>query len=219
MSYQRMRMFLVSVTVVPQKEGMDIPRFMQKLNHMLTHYSSATRVLYKFKVTGESKMLSVVQVSNVIGLERVLSGLHRLGEVEVVCTPIVSYENFARNCLDVEEHLTGPNSGTLAKEGLYWLEFNVEYHGKTTEELISIWRKEAEAVLTSRYKEGTSIELYKVVAERKVHAFMNIYDPDQLDRMSMSLPIMKENGAHVKISCKALMIMEDFTSRILTESI
>ena len=71
----------------------------------------------------------MVQVSNVIGLERVLSGLSRLGEVEITCQPIVSYENFARRCLEVEEHLTVANSGTLAKEGLYWLEFNVDYQG------------------------------------------------------------------------------------------
>ena len=42
------------------------------------------------------------------------------------------------------------------------------FPGKSTDELINVWRKEAEAVLTARYKEGTSIELYKVVAERKV---------------------------------------------------
>ncbi|GFR77069.1 hypothetical protein ElyMa_002229000, partial [Elysia marginata] len=58
MSFQKMRMFLVTVTAIPQKEGMDIPRFMQRLGSMLTHYSSATRVLYKFKVTGESRILS-----------------------------------------------------------------------------------------------------------------------------------------------------------------
>ncbi|GFR81532.1 hypothetical protein ElyMa_000606300, partial [Elysia marginata] len=52
-----------------------------------------------------------------------------------------------------------------------------------------------------------------------VHAFINTMDPDQLDSLSLQLPIMKENGAHVKISCKALQIMEDYTSRILSESI
>ncbi|GFO03787.1 hypothetical protein PoB_003029200 [Plakobranchus ocellatus] len=219
MSYQKVRMFLVTVTVLPQKEGMDIPRFMQKLANMLTHYSTATRVLYKFKVTGESKILSVVQVSNIIGLERVLSGLLRLGAVDVQCQPIVSYENFARRCLEVDEHLTGPNSGTLAKEGLYWLEFSIEYPGKSTDELINIWRKEAEAVLTARFKEGTPIELYKVVAERKVHVFINTLDPEHIDNLALQLPIMKENGAHTLLKCRALQLMEDYTSRIITEAI
>ena len=52
-----------------------------------------------------------------------------------------------------------------------WVFYPIFYYlslGKTTDELIHIWKKEAEAVLTSRYKEGTLIELYKVVAERKV---------------------------------------------------
>lgn len=39
---------------------------------------------------------------------------------------------------------------------------------KSTDELLSIWKSEAETVLTARHKEGTSIELYKVVAQRKV---------------------------------------------------
>ncbi|RUS91428.1 hypothetical protein EGW08_000752 [Elysia chlorotica] len=218
MSFQKMRMFLISVTAIPQKDGVDL-RFLQKLANMLTDYSTATRVLYKFKVTGESKLLSVVQVSNVIGLERVLSGLNRLGEVEVTCQPIISYESFARRCLEVDEHLTGVNSGTLAKEGLYWLEFNIDYQGKSTDELINVWKKEAEAVLTSRHKEGTLIELYKVVAERKVHAFINTLDPEQLDSLALQLPIMKENGASVKINCKALQLMDDYSARILSETI
>lgn len=72
---------------------------------------------------------SVVQVSNIIGLERTIGGLWRLGAVDVDCQPIINYENFAR-AIKVADHLTKPNTGSLAKEGLFWLEFNVEYDGK-----------------------------------------------------------------------------------------
>ncbi|KAH9514232.1 hypothetical protein Btru_028438 [Bulinus truncatus] len=64
-------MFLVSVTVLPQKEGIDLPRFIQKLANLLADYSTATRVLYKFKVSGESRILSIVQAFNIIGLETI----------------------------------------------------------------------------------------------------------------------------------------------------
>ncbi|KAK0056131.1 hypothetical protein Bpfe_014532 [Biomphalaria pfeifferi] len=211
-------MFLVSVTVLPQKEGIDLPRFIQKLANLLADYSTATRVLYKFKVSGESKILSVIQVFNIIGLERTIGGLWRLGAVDVDCQPIVSYENFART-IKVSEHLTKPNSSGLAKEGLYWLEFDVEYNGKSTDELITIWRKEAEAVLTARHKEGTSIELYKAVAQRKVHVFINAADPEQVDLLSLQLPIMQENGSNVQLKCKALQFLEDYTARITSDSI
>ncbi|CAG5128638.1 unnamed protein product, partial [Candidula unifasciata] len=160
------KMFFVTVTILPQKEGLDLPRFLQKLTTLLADYSTATRVIYKFKVSGESKILSVFHVSNIIGFERTIGGLWRIGAVEVDCQPIVSYESFARS-LKVPDHLTKPSSVGLSKEGLFWLEFDVEYMGKTTDELIAVWRKEAEAVLTARHKEGTSIELYKSVAQRK----------------------------------------------------
>ncbi|XP_055880508.1 uncharacterized protein LOC106073787 isoform X1 [Biomphalaria glabrata] len=215
---KNIKMFLVSVTVLPQKEGIDLPRFIQKLANLLADYSTATRVLYKFKVSGESKILSVIQVFNIIGLERTIGGLWRLGAVDVDCQPIVSYENFART-IKVSEHLTKPNSSGLAKEGLYWLEFDVEYNGKSTDELITIWRKEAEAVLTARHKEGTSIELYKAVAQRKVHVFINAADPEQVDLLSLQLPIMQENGSNVQLKCKALQFLEDYTARITSDSI
>ncbi|XP_055880509.1 uncharacterized protein LOC106073787 isoform X2 [Biomphalaria glabrata] len=170
------------------------------------------------KVSGESKILSVIQVFNIIGLERTIGGLWRLGAVDVDCQPIVSYENFART-IKVSEHLTKPNSSGLAKEGLYWLEFDVEYNGKSTDELITIWRKEAEAVLTARHKEGTSIELYKAVAQRKVHVFINAADPEQVDLLSLQLPIMQENGSNVQLKCKALQFLEDYTARITSDSI
>ncbi|KAI8788898.1 hypothetical protein BgiMline_008377, partial [Biomphalaria glabrata] len=169
-------------------------------------------------VSGESKILSVIQVFNIIGLERTIGGLWRLGAVDVDCQPIVSYENFART-IKVSEHLTKPNSSGLAKEGLYWLEFDVEYNGKSTDELITIWRKEAEAVLTARHKEGTSIELYKAVAQRKVHVFINAADPEQVDLLSLQLPIMQENGSNVQLKCKALQFLEDYTARITSDSI
>ena len=53
----------------------------------------------------------------------------------------------------------------------------------------------------------------------QVHAFINTLDPEHIDSLSLQLPIMKENGAHVKINCKALQLMDDYTSRVLTESI
>lgn len=48
--------------------------------------------------------------------------------MEVDCQPIVSYESFARS-LKVSDHLTKPSNVGLSKEGLFWLEFDIEYQG------------------------------------------------------------------------------------------
>lgn len=214
MANSGVKMYFLSIEVLPSKKGIDLPRYLQKLDTLLCNYSTATSVVYKFKVSGESKILSVVQANNIIGFERTIAGLWRLGGVQVDCYPIISYEHFAHHVLKVHEHLTKTNTGTLSKEGLYWLQFDIDHPDKTTEELINIWRAEAETVLTARYKEGTSIELYKVVAQRKVHVFINAENPEHVDMLSFKLPLMQEHGGHVKITCKAMQTLEDYTSRI-----
>lgn len=215
---QSLRLYFVSIKVVPQNDGVDLPKLMRNLSNLLCDYSSATRVLYKLKVSGESRILSVIQVTNIIGLERTIAGVQRQGSVEIECLPIVTYENFARS-IKVGDHLTKPNSTSLAKEGLYWLEFDIGYSGKTTDDMIAIWRREAEAVLTARYKEGTSIELYKVVAQRKVHVLINAADAEQVDLLSLQLPIMQENGANVTVVCKSVQFLEDYVLRFTADNI
>jgi len=213
------RLFLVTVTILPPTgPSVDLGNIVIKLKGFLEGYASATRSLHRFKVTGEPMLLAVIQASNVIGLERSLNGLSLMVPVKVECIPIMNYENFARS-IKVNQELTKPNTTLLDKEGLYWLEFNVGYQGKTTDELIAIWKREAEAVLKARHNEGTSIELYKVVAERKVHVFINASEPEQVDVLALQLPIMQENGNNVTIKCRAIMFLDDFCNRIQRENI
>jgi len=212
------KLYLLTITAIPQTSGIDILKIVKNISTLLCDYSSATKVLHKFKVTGECKVLSVIQVANVIGLERTIGGIVRQGAVELTCSPLVNYEIFARS-IKVPDHLTKKNTGTLASDGLYWLEFDVGYGDKTTDELISIWRKEAEAVLTARHKEGTSIELYKVVAQRKIHVFINAADPEQVDLLSFQLPMMQENGSNVQIKCKSVQLLDEYCGRITAESV
>ena len=46
------KLYFVSVEVLANKEGIDLPRFLQKINGLLEDYSTATHVIYKFKVRG-----------------------------------------------------------------------------------------------------------------------------------------------------------------------
>lgn len=47
--------------------------------------------------------------------------------------------------------------------------------GKTTEDLLATWRREADFVMSARAKDGFPIELYKVASERKVCNFITLY--------------------------------------------
>ena len=65
-----------------------------------------------------------------IGLERTVSGLARLGYVEVTCKPLIPYEDFAR-FNGLEPHLTQKSPNTVADDTeLFWLEFKIDYPGR-----------------------------------------------------------------------------------------
>ncbi|KAK7493416.1 hypothetical protein BaRGS_00015316 [Batillaria attramentaria] len=212
------KFFFVTVSIIPNKEGIDLPRLLQKINGLLEDYSTATHVIYKFKVTGESKIISVIQVNNVLGFERTIGGLARLGSLEVTCCPIIGYENFAQN-LGVDMGLITAPPRPLPKENLYWWSFDLEHTGKSTEEFLQAWKREAEFVMGARTKDGFPIELFKVVGERKVHSFLQVNDPVQLDQLSFQLPIVRENGQNVKLRSKAIQYLPDYCQRIFSESL
>ncbi|XP_025104250.1 uncharacterized protein LOC112570169 [Pomacea canaliculata] len=212
------KLYFVTVTITPSKEGIDLPRFIQKISGILEDYSNATHVVHKFKVTGEAKILAVIQVSNILGFERTIGGLWRLGSVQVTSTPIVNYENFAQY-LGVDPSIVSAPSRPLPKESLYWWSFNIEYGGKTTEDLLATWRREADFVMSARAKDGFPIELYKVASERKVHCFLQVDDPARLDQMVYQLPIIRENGQNVTLECRAIQYLNDYCQRIMSESL
>lgn len=197
--------------------GTDVPMFITKVSTLLGDYAKATKCLYKFKVTGEARIVAVFEVCNIIGFERTIAGLHRMGVFDVSCHPLMSYESFAQ-MLGCDDSLTLPSTYSLTDTQLYWLEFNVEYPGKSMAELLGTWKREAEAALSARVLNGMHIDLFKVIAERKVHVFV-MCSAEELDKLTFTLPVMAENGNGVTITCRALQRLEDYTSRIMNEEL
>ena len=52
----------------------------------------------------------------------------------------------------------------------------------------------------------------------QVHCFI-LCPTEELDKLTFNLPLMKGNGNGVTIVCRALQRLEDYTSRIMNESI
>ncbi|KAL4238937.1 hypothetical protein ACF0H5_003641 [Mactra antiquata] len=198
--------------------GMDLPSVVDKVKTLLCGYSSVAKCVSMFKVTGESKIIAVFNVSNVIGLERIISGLARMDNIGTKCQPVVLYEKFAMKSLGVDENLGKPcdNNVTKAKQ-IFWLEFNVEYHGKSSEEFLATWKREAEFALGAKAS-GVCLDLYKVVAERKVHLLI-VMEPEDLNDLAFNLPLMKENGNNTTITTRSAQSLDDYCSRISSESI
>ncbi|CAG5133602.1 unnamed protein product [Candidula unifasciata] len=215
---RNMNMYFVSITVLPRKMGIDLPKCLLKIADIFSNPSHAINPVYGLKVCGEPKLIFIVRVADVAAIEHCVAEVFLQAAAEVLCQPVITYESFAQS-INVAESLAGPSGKRLAEDGLFWLEFHVGYQGKTTDQLIKIWKKEAEAVFTARLKDEVSIELYKSVAQRNVHAFINAPSPEYLDALSLKLPLMLLNGANVRLNCKAVQLLENYISSVASNSV
>ncbi|XP_045187753.2 uncharacterized protein LOC123545492 isoform X2 [Mercenaria mercenaria] len=213
----RLYLFTIDMNMGEQR-GIDLPGTAKKVQALLGGYSSSSKCVHKFKVTGEAKIVAVFAVSNIIGLERMVAGLAKLGNIDVTCKSLKPYEKFAE-MLKVDGELTKPSTNSISKDKcLHWLDITINYPGKSTDELLKIWTKEATAALEARVKGGVHLELFKVVGERKVHLFI-VMEPDELDGLTWNLPIVTENGSGVTTITKAVQCLDDYASRVSTEKL
>uniref|UniRef100_A0A0B7BCQ4 Uncharacterized protein n=1 Tax=Arion vulgaris TaxID=1028688 RepID=A0A0B7BCQ4_9EUPU len=205
-------LYFLTISIQPQKEGVDVPYLIGKISDLFEK-STSTKLIHTFKVTCEAKVIIIIQVSNIIALERTIACLWKLGPIDVDCQPIIFYESFAQN-MKIADVLCTPSSCDLHKQPVYWLEFNIEYHGQSFDDFLAIWKNEAETVLTLRSKGESNIELFKCLAQRKVHVLLNAADTTQLDHLSLQLPLMKDNGANILIKTKGVQFLGEYLSQI-----
>lgn len=169
-----------------------------------TPKTGSGKIMHGFKVVGENRIMAVIDG----GVESAVSSLNAAygDKVEFTCTPLRSYQSFAKNVLGSEESVTKCTPSTLSAESrIYVLKFDIEYRGLSPAELLAIWKKEAEFALRLRLAGELKLELFKVVAQRQVYGFIMMPDGDTLDNISFTLPLVKELGDQVKITTKELL--------------
>lgn len=171
-----------------------------------TPKTGSGKIMHGFKVVGENRIMAVIDG----GVESAVSSLSASygDKVEVTCTPLRSYQSFAKNVLGVDESLTKPLTSTIVTDGsirIFLLHFVIEYRGLTPAQLLATWKNEAEFACRLRNAGKLHVELFKVVAQREVYCFINVPDGDTLDDISFTLPLIKELGDQVKVTTKALI--------------
>lgn len=200
--------FLLTITVLPQPGGVQLRRAVHGIKNALD--VSKVQVLHQFKVSGEPKVLAVVDVSDNRDLENLVEAIWDMGSIEVISSPILHYPIFARNLGVAEELVTIP-APKLDNDHLYWIDVDVEYHGKTLEELLKIWKSEAEAVFTLRKAGAANIIPFKSLGQRKVNAFVNQPVAGEFDKLTFELPIVVGNGSNVQFKVKAIQFLDEYT--------
>ncbi|XP_073249059.1 uncharacterized protein [Porites lutea] len=96
---------------------------------------------------------------------------------------------------------------------LYLIKLTVEYKGIPQKQFIHTWSKQAKESLKAK-EDGKILQLWKVVGERKVLYVMRVDNPDDIDRMSFNLPIVKEMGDQVELEVKPLRAYEAFATEL-----
>lgn len=202
--------FLLSITILPQQNGAHLRQLIHEINDAFEKFAGNFKIVHKFKVSGEVRIVAVVDVSDMVALENFVETVWNFGSLDVNSDPLLHYEAFARNIGAAEKLIKFPEP-KLGKDNLYWLELDIEYHGKTSEEFIDLWRREVEFVLTSRAQGESGLTPYKAVGQRKIHLFLNNPSVGELDKVTFQLPIMVENGHNIQIRTKRIQFLEDYT--------
>lgn len=202
--------FLLSITILPQQNGAHLRQLIHEINDAFEKFAGNFKIVHKFKVSGEARIVAVVDVSDIVALKNFVETVWSFGSLDVNSDPLLHYETFARNIGAAEILIKFPEP-KLGKDNLYWLELDIEYHGKTSEEFIDLWRREVEFVLTSRAQRESGLTPYKAVGQRKIHLFLNNPSVGELDKVTFQLPIMVENGHNIQIRTKRIQFLEDYT--------
>ncbi|PFX24252.1 hypothetical protein AWC38_SpisGene11117 [Stylophora pistillata] len=136
-----------------------------------SHTGEIWKIREIWKIPGEHKLIGVISVDSPGRLDSWAesSWEHLVNGISTVFTPLRPYEDFAANVRDwLKEDVNISPEYCPSKSGLhYFLTFTVEYEGMTQEELFKVWIDEAKAALEAK-KSGTILDLWKVVAQRKV---------------------------------------------------
>eukprot|EP00112_Aurelia_sp_Birch-Aquarium-sp1_P023991 Seg738.2 transcript_id=Seg738.2/GoldUCD/mRNA.D3Y31 product="hypothetical protein" protein_id=Seg738.2/GoldUCD/D3Y31 len=176
-----------------------------------------------WKVVGERKVFVVVEAESPEQIDQLSFSLPIMKEmgdqVQIEVTPLIPYHSFANFLLQSTGEEQNAKSSDVAvntaKDGIfYWLIFHIEYAGMSRDELLKTWVEEAREVLKSQEESEDGLCVWKSVGKREVHALIRVRTPDDLDAMSMDLPIMKRMGNQVQIECKSVRPYKEFTDDV-----
>ncbi|CAG5122266.1 unnamed protein product [Candidula unifasciata] len=201
--------YFLTITILPQKSGLNLRNLIHGINDTFENFAGNVKVVYKFKVSGEARVIAVVDVPYIVAFENFIEALWDLGSVDISSVPLLHYDIFARN-LGVAEDIASLPDPVLLKDNLYWLEFEIDYQGKTLDAFLDLWKREAEYVLTPRARGETTLIPYKTLGQRKVHVFINNPFAGKLDKATFELPIVIENGHNIQARAKGVQFLVEY---------
>ncbi|XP_052086190.1 uncharacterized protein LOC127723556 [Mytilus californianus] len=156
----------------------------------------ADQAIFKFRVIGEPKIVAIFEVEDATVLNRVTAEIMASGSFTVTCSPLSCYESWAK-ILGVDEKFTGPAPRKLTGKYVSWFDITLEHHGIPLEQFVEYWRDEAASILELRSKGQIEIEIFKVLGERRLHAFSCKDNPEEWEGLTLKLPMWVKMGDQI----------------------
>uniref|UniRef100_A0A0B7A308 Receptor ligand binding region domain-containing protein n=1 Tax=Arion vulgaris TaxID=1028688 RepID=A0A0B7A308_9EUPU len=209
-------LYFLTICILPQENGQNVPRAILEIDSALQD-TAETNFLLKFKVLTEARVVAVVNASNSFQLDKMLDKIRSLSSVEITSEPLMDCETFARS-LEISMELSKQAGKPLQRQNLFWVDINIEYTGKTTQEFLQLWKRDLEFVMGAKNQGALAIEAFKVLAQRKVKTFVSFPLPDMEHTIEFGTPMYQENGNNVRMVCKRIEFLDDYVSKIKNES-
>ncbi|XP_071142570.1 uncharacterized protein [Mytilus edulis] len=186
----RLMQFFMSIEI-KHKTGTAVESLITQANVYIKDHA-----IFRFRVIGEAKIVAILEVEDATVLDTVTSELMYRGPFKVTCTPLTSYERWAK-LLGVDVKLTGPAPRKLTGKYVTWFEVTIEHHGIPLEQFLEYWRDEAASILEQRSNGQIEIEIFKVLGERRLHAFSCKDNPEDWEGLMLKLPMWVKMGDQI----------------------
>lgn len=205
-------LYFLTICILPQENGQNVPRAILEIDNALQD-TAETNFLHRFKVLTEAKVVAVVNASNSFELDKMLYKIRNLSSVEVKSEPLMDCETFARS-LEASKQPNKQAGKPLQRQNLFWVDINIEYTGKSTQEFLQLWKRDLEFVVEAKNQGALAIETFKVLAQRKLKTFVSFPLPDMAHTIEFGTPMYQENGNNVHMVCKRIEFLDDYISKI-----
>ncbi|CAC5362698.1 unnamed protein product [Mytilus coruscus] len=181
--------------------GIDVESVMLRASDLIGNHA-----IFKFRVIGEAKIVAILEVKDATVLNGITSNLITSGPFKVTCTPLTCYERWAK-LLGVDEKFTGPAPRKLTGKYVAWFDVTLEHHGIPLEQFVEYWRDEAASILELRSKGQFETEIFKVLGEKRLHAFSCKDNPEDWECFMLKLPMFVKMGDQIYTKTKLVTKM------------
>lgn len=179
--------YFVEITPVEGQMPDKLPGLLSKVESIVKKHTTYDTM--RFKIFGENKWIFIAKDNEPeIVIDHLNKGVG--GLVNVKCTPLRHYEEWAQTVLGVEPDLCKPDMSPFDKpQKLIFTHVSLEHPGLGIEDFLKIWKEEAEGGLTARSKGQLDLRFFKVLTDKAVVIFFNTPTASDVDGAIYQLPL------------------------------